>query len=72
MNYLNRIKRPTILLLVAGSLCMSLNLLTRSYFEINPDVYDFFKAFGASLMFSALVVQLKLESKATDSGEKWQ
>lgn len=66
MKLFNRIKRPTLLLMVAGSIFMSFDLLTHSFFELSGDVRDFLKAFGASLVIASLIVQFKLESKDAD------
>lgn len=52
--------------MVAGSIFMSFDLLTHSFFELSGDVRDFLKAFGASLVFASLIVQFKLESKDAD------
>lgn len=70
MKLFNRIKRPTILLIVAGSIFMNFDLITHSYFEISEDVCEFLKAFGASLVCASLFVQLKLETKDAASTKK--
>ena len=70
MKLFNRIKRPTILLIVAGSIFMSFDLITHSYFEISKDVCEFLKAFGASLVCASLFVQLKLETKDSAPAKK--
>lgn len=56
-------KKQTILLLLIGSLCLSITLLTRHFFTIPEDPADFIKGFGAALIIGALFVQRKL-SKA--------
>lgn len=63
MKKQNQFKKQTILLIFAGTLCMSFTLLTRHFFETAIDVNDFLIGIGAAFIFSALIVQKKLTRK---------
>ena len=55
-------KKQTLILLVIGSLCVSLTLFTKHLFSGFNDIDDFAKGLlGVALIISALFVQRKLE-----------
>jgi hypothetical protein len=54
-------KNKVKMMMLAGMICLSFNLIVKHFIQIPGDVVDFVKGFGVALIISCLFVQRKLE-----------
>lgn len=52
-------KKQILWLLLAGNLCMSFQVFTRSFLTVPESAVDFLKGFGIVLVFSAFVMLIQ-------------
>lgn len=56
---MKKLSEASLLLLICGTFCFGLTLLTPRFISISMDVDDFLKGFGTALMLGAVIVQMK-------------
>ena len=57
------------MLLLVGSLCIGIGVFIRPYFHFGPNVDDFLKGLGFSLIVGSFIVLVKMKKKIVERGD---